>query len=90
MARSDASPIYNSLTSLLPRRRIRDLARKLGVVRRRRKLDVVALVYALVLGFGAGERRGRSRAGGARGSAVGRGRAGRGGAGCGALRCGRS
>jgi hypothetical protein len=33
------------------------LASKLGVVRRRRKLDVVAFVYSLVLGFGAGDRR---------------------------------
>jgi len=57
MARPAASHIYSSLTSVLPRRRIRDLARQLGVVRRRRKLDIVALVYSLVLGFGDGERR---------------------------------
>jgi hypothetical protein len=42
---------------LLPRRRIVRLAAKLGVVRRRRKLDIVALVHCLVLGFSAGERR---------------------------------
>ena len=57
MARPAASHIYSSLTSLLPRRRIRDLARRLGVVQRRRKLDIVAQVYSLVLGFGDGERR---------------------------------
>jgi IS4 transposase len=41
----------------LPRRRIRALARQRGVVRRRRKLDIVALVYSLVLGFASGDRR---------------------------------
>ena len=49
--------IHSTLTSLLPNRRIRELACRLGVVRRRRKLDIVALVYSLVLGFGDGERR---------------------------------
>lgn len=57
MARSVAGHIHASLTTLLPRRRIRDLARRFGVVQRRRKLDIVALVYSLVLGFGDGERR---------------------------------
>jgi len=33
------------------------MARRLGVVRRRRKLDIVALVYSLVLGLSAGDRR---------------------------------
>ena len=37
--------------------RIGSLARSLGVVRRRRKVDVVALVYTLVLGLGGGGRR---------------------------------
>jgi hypothetical protein len=57
MARRPDSQISTALTSLLPRRRIRALARRLGVVRRRRKLDIVALVYSLVLGFSVGERR---------------------------------
>lgn len=57
MARHEASHISDALTSLLPRRRIRLLAQRLGVIRRRRKLDIVALVYALVLGFSSGERR---------------------------------
>src|SRR3954462_5203761 len=57
MARPEDSHILTALTSLLPRRRIRDLARQLGVVRRRRKLAIVAMVYALTLGFGTGERR---------------------------------
>ena len=57
MARSTNTWIARSLTSLLPRRRIVRLAAKLGVVRRRRKLDIVALVHCLVLGFSQGERR---------------------------------
>jgi len=57
MARPAASHIRNALTSLIPPRRIRDLARELGVVQRRRKLDVVALVYALALGFSVGKQR---------------------------------
>jgi putative transposase len=57
MARPTDSHITTALTSLLPRRRIRTLARRLGVVQRRRKLDIVALVYSLVLGFSVGERR---------------------------------
>ena len=57
MARPAASHIRDALTSLLPPRRIRDLARELGVVQRRRKLDIVALVYALALGFSVGDQR---------------------------------
>ena len=57
MARPAASHIHQALTSLLPRRRVRRLAEQLGVVRRTRKLDIVALVYSLVLGFAAGDRR---------------------------------
>ena len=57
MARSTSTWITQSLTNLLPRRRIVRLARQLGVVRRRRKLNIVALVHCLVLGFSAGERR---------------------------------
>jgi hypothetical protein len=51
MARPTDGPISTSLTRLPPRRRIRELAKQLGVVQRRRKLDIVALVYSLVLGF---------------------------------------
>lgn len=57
MARPTDSPISTALTRLLPRRRVRDLAKQIGVVHRRRKLDIVALVYSLVLGFSVGERR---------------------------------
>jgi hypothetical protein len=41
----------------MPRRRVRELAVRLGVVQRVRKVDIVALVYSLVLGFAAGDRR---------------------------------
>jgi hypothetical protein len=54
MARSTHAWIAQSLTNLLRRRRIVELAAKLGVVRRRRELDIVALVHCLVLGFSQG------------------------------------
>lgn len=57
MAQPVASHIYKSLTSLLSRRRVVELAERLGVIRRQRKLDIVALVYSLVLGFGDADRR---------------------------------
>jgi IS4 transposase len=57
MAHKRDSQIRRSLTSLISPRRIRQLAHELGVVRRRRKIDVVALVYALVLGFSSDNRR---------------------------------
>lgn len=57
MARTRDSQIRGSLTTLISPRRVRALARELGVVRRRRKVDVVALVYSLVLGFASGNRR---------------------------------
>ena len=57
MAHRRSDHIQRALTSVLPRRRIRELARRLGVVQRRRKLDIVALVHSLVLGFSTGERR---------------------------------
>ncbi len=47
MARRKPSHIHRALTSVLPRRRIRELSRRLGVVRRRRKVDIVSLVYGL-------------------------------------------
>jgi IS4 transposase len=57
VARSQDCRITHALTSVLPRRRIRTLARRCGAVRRQRKVDIVAFVYSLVLGFGAGDRR---------------------------------
>jgi len=57
MARPQNIRLTQALASVLPRRRIRILASRCGAVRRRRKLDIVALVYSLVLGFGAGDKR---------------------------------
>ena len=57
MARRQDTRITAALTRLLPRRRIRELARRFGALQRQRKLDIVALVYSLVLGAGAGNRR---------------------------------
>ena len=57
MARPPHGHIQHALARLLPGRRVRHLAERLGVVRRFRKLDIVALVYSLVLGFAAGDRR---------------------------------
>jgi DDE family transposase len=57
MAHRRESHIRSALTSLIPPRRIRRLARELGALRRRRKVDVVALVYSLALGFASGSHR---------------------------------
>ena len=57
MTQRPAGHIAAALTTLLPRKRIRQLAQQSRVVQRRRKLDIVAFVYSLVLGFAAGERR---------------------------------
>lgn len=51
------SQIFRELTSVIPKGRVRRRARELGVVRRRRKVDVVALVNSLVLGFDGGKER---------------------------------
>jgi hypothetical protein len=51
------SQIFRELTSVIPRGRVRRRARELGVVKRRRKVDVVALVNSLVLGFDGGKER---------------------------------
>lgn len=57
MAQRRESHIRRELTRLISPQLIRARARKLGAVKRRRKVDVVALVYTLVLGFGSGRRR---------------------------------
>jgi putative transposase len=51
------SRIRDVLTSVIAPRRVRALARLVGAVRRKRKVDIVALVYAVVLGFASGDRR---------------------------------
>jgi len=50
MARTAQSHIRNALTRVLSPQSIRARASALGVVKRRRKIDIVALVYTLVLG----------------------------------------
>ncbi len=43
-------PIRTTLSKILPVKRIRELAEKMGAVTRQRKVDVVSLVAVLVLG----------------------------------------
>jgi len=57
MARKRSSHIREALTSLISPQFIRRRARALGVVQRKRRVDIVALVYTLVLGFDRGARR---------------------------------
>ena len=57
MPHEQASHIREQLTSLISPQLIRRRARGLGVVKRRRRIDPVALVYTLVLGFGRGRTR---------------------------------
>jgi putative transposase len=57
MAQPENSTIRSSLTTLLPPRRIRKLARQYGEVQRQRKVDIVALVFSLTLGLASGKRR---------------------------------
>ena len=57
MTQPAVTHVRDSLTSLISPQLIRRRARSLGVVKRQRRVDVVALVYALVLGFERGARR---------------------------------
>jgi IS4 transposase len=57
MARGHGIALRQQLTSLLPAARIRARARDMGVVVRRRRVDMVAFVWTLVLGFGGGSER---------------------------------
>lgn len=41
-----------ALAALLPEERVREIARKTGLVKRERKIDPVAMMWVLVLGFG--------------------------------------
>jgi putative transposase len=49
--------IRETLTSLLPRSRLEEIARASGMMRRRRKVDPIAMLWTLTLGFGAGNDR---------------------------------
>lgn len=57
MAQSDGSTLAARLATLLPRPMVEKLARERRVVQRQRKVDVYALVWALVLGFQTGSER---------------------------------
>ena len=57
MATREDTSLRRSLATVLPPKRIRALASELGVVQRRRKIDIVALVCSLALVFAVGGRR---------------------------------
>lgn len=57
MARSKTTPVRSTLRGVLDRRRIKAAAKRHGVVRRRRKVDIFLLVWTLVLGFQVGAER---------------------------------
>jgi putative transposase len=57
MARTSTIPIREVLCKMFPASRLRALARERGAVVRERKVDIVALFWTLVLGFGVGEHR---------------------------------
>lgn len=57
MARPKTIGVQDVLQTLLPRRTVEQLATEAKVVQRRRKLDVLAFFWTLVLGFGTGEHR---------------------------------
>ena len=51
MARRNANPIRDRLTTLIPDSRVRRYAKQTGAVERMRKIDIVKFVWALILGF---------------------------------------
>lgn len=57
MARRQSIGLRDRLTTLLPNSLIRDTARETGFVKRERKIDPVAFVWSLVLGFACGSER---------------------------------
>ena len=57
MARAESIGIRETLNSFLVRARRGKLARECGMMRRRRKVDPMAMVWTLTLGFGAGGER---------------------------------
>ena len=57
MAQKRESHIRRQITSLISPQLIRRRGRDLGVVQRQRKVDIVAFVYTLILGFAASRRR---------------------------------
>ena len=57
MTRQRESHIRRQITSLISPQLIRRRGRDLGVVQRQRKVDIVAFVYTLILGFATSRRR---------------------------------
>lgn len=57
MAHTQRIALRQQLTHLVPSARIRARAQELGVVARERRVDIVAFVWTLALGFGAGAER---------------------------------
>ena len=55
MARTPSIDIRGELSSLVPARRLTELAQETGAVRRNRKIKIVDLFWTLVLGFGTGK-----------------------------------
>lgn len=57
MARKKSTSAARAASTVIPRDRVEAHARRLGVLRRQRKIDVVALVWSLVLSFQVGAAR---------------------------------
>jgi IS4 transposase len=57
MARRKSIAIRDEMASLLPDALVRQTAHETGAVKRERKIDIVALFWTLVLGFGIGGKR---------------------------------
>ena len=55
MARTPSIDIRGELSSLVPTRRLKELAEETGAVQRQRKVKIVDLFWTLVLGFGTGK-----------------------------------
>ena len=57
MARRKSIGVRERLTTLMPPARMRALAQEVGLVKRQRKVDPVALLWSLILGFALGKER---------------------------------
>lgn len=55
MARTPSIDIRGELSSLVPTRRLNELARETGAVKRQRKVEIADFFWTLVLGFGTGK-----------------------------------
>ncbi len=57
MAQAPCTTLIQPLTTLLPREKVAQEAQRLGVVVRRRTVDIYTLVWTLVFGFQEGSHR---------------------------------